>query len=78
MKMKKRTSKAFKTEAIDPDDVTATGDQLIPGEDVQNDNAGDITMDEFLKIKKLQNQILEKMLENINKQGPEQKSKKSK
>ena len=47
----------------------------LPEDQLPGGQADDITIKEFIKIKKLQNQILEKMLEKMSHPDPKEKGK---
>jgi hypothetical protein len=62
--------KKYKKE--EPEEVRQVND--LPGEDdLHEELNNDISIEEFIKVRKLQNQILEKMLEKLS--HPDQKNK---
>jgi hypothetical protein len=58
--MKKKIIDRNKNESGD------SAENLLPAEELINDKAEDISIEEYIKIKKLQNQILGKMLKKIS------------
>ncbi len=69
--MKKRKTNPEK----EPESVSIPGKQKIDG-DVLNKLEKENSINEFIKIKKLQNQILERILEKISQPDLKDKSKK--
>jgi hypothetical protein len=70
--MKKKKIKTGTNESIPGDDEKFPEDQL------PEKPADAIPINEFIKIKKLQNQVLEKMLEKISHPDPQEKNSKRK
>lgn len=67
MKKKKIITKA--------NESTTWGTEKLPEGEIPETPPDAITIKEFIKIKKLQNQILEKMLEKISHPDPKEKNK---